>query len=153
MIIGLRDGLNAEIDGIAKDAEGLLALPDEQLIATETGAALVARADSNLGRVASDMDTFVAKPRKAVGPVFKYCLTVSGRLADLSAAAVAGDASADQKYRDAASALAKQWGVVSGFYAGDYLAEEEAKAAFLAKDLKKAVAAYEKAAGAIRKAK
>jgi len=152
MIAGLRDRLGAEVEAVANEGAAVLALDDDMLVRDVSGQAMMDRALGALGRVKSDMDEWIVKPRKEVGPVFKYSLKVSGRLAAGASEALAADASLPEKFRMSASALSKAWTVVSDFYAGDYLAEEEAKSDFLQKSVVKAFIAYDKALASFRKA-
>jgi len=149
MLVSLRDTLRAEVAALGTDAGTVLALDDAKLIeaASVTGQDLVSWADGNLARVGSDLETWVIKPRKEVGPIMKYSLGVSGALAVKSAAALASSgAAADAKLQEAATVLAHAYEVVTGFFTGDYLAEEEAKAPALYKSVARAFAAYQKVA-------
>lgn len=152
MIAGLRDRLGAEVEAVVKEGTAVLALDDDTLVREVRDQAMMDRSLKALGRVTADMDEWIVKPRKEVGPVFKYSLKVSGRLAGGAAEALAQDASLPEKFRTAAAGLSKAWTVVSDFYAGDYLAEEEAKAEFLQKSVLKASVAYDKALGSFLKA-
>lgn len=152
MLTELRDRLRAEVAGIVKDADAVLALDDAKLVedGSVEGTEMIAWADGNLRRVGSDMDTLVAAPRKEIGPLWRYSLIVSRVLVAKSSDAInSAKSDADVKVKLAASELSTAWLAYADFFIGDFLPEEEIKTPKLTKPVKKAIAKYEKVAGKV----
>lgn len=148
MLTELRDALQADVAAMAAGLEPALMLTDRDLrdggeLANEPRMLWVHGAVDRLGR---DFNTWIAEPRKAQAPIWRYSLMTSERMGQLAARTLGAPRwGIDAAAVEAGAALSKAFSDAWAFWKGDYFEAEEAQSPAIYKAFKKAETAWKKA--------
>jgi hypothetical protein len=148
MLTELRDALVADVGAMAEGLQPALLLTDKDLrdggdLANEPRMLWLHGAVDRLG---GDFATWIAEPRKAQAPIWRYSLMTTVRIGGLAARSLgsprlAVDAAAVEAAKGLSDAFAGAW----SFWKGDYFEAEEAQSPAIQKAFKKAEVAWKKA--------